>query len=914
MNFRSVITALLLLLPFWCGAQPICQITHYDEFSGLSQQSVKQVAQDGQGMIWMATWNGLNRFDGYHFNVVKPHVGDGIGIYSDRINGIVKNAKGNLWCRIDQRCYLFNVKTYYFTDFLTPIEQRLKTTLKIIRMRTAQDGTTVFECEGGSFLVVEDGNPVETAQLVSQMPRKKYRLLGNKQYRQFVGFSEESFVFSGTDRFGVIWMITPDGDIYYTRDVKAAMTRYPERIPDGNLMFSLVDTQGNVWLRGNDGVSKLSFSRYPYEQLALQPASPGRAFMRDSKGRIWVACREDATVRIYSSQMKLQGYLSPSGKVQPGYVSFGARVYCMLEDRNHQIWLGTKPEGLFRLREQGEGGFTLKHFLYDQQNAWSLAADNIYDLQQDAQGRLWIATMKGGLCCVEQPMDDDPRFSRLKNFPEECMSLRRILITRQGVMLMASTGGLVVSDSREPINRMSFHRHVGEANRASSLSNVAVMDVVEDRQGKVFVATESGGVNQILNSNLLDDQLQFRHFDESHGLPSDVAISLVSYGDAIWVVSSHSLIRLDPTTGVAANYDANYWERELRFTEAHPLQLQDGRWLIGMQDGVIMTSLDKMERPVVVPRIALTSIMVQNGRDSLAVNDLDTLILRPHERNLTVNFAALDYVDASNIQYAFRLEGDENQWNFIGRNHSATFLDMEPGTYHLQIRSTNSNGEWMDNIRTLTIIVKPTFWETPWAKLLWILLIAGVVYAIVRTFLYIKAIKRKQHDTLEAYLRLMEERENERTIYEKTGERGSEGTRNVSTPEDSSKGNLSPTSPRPLVPSLSEADEAFMRRVMDFMEKHLSDSEVNIQDMADATATSKTNLNRKMKSLLGVTPADFLRQSRIQRACQLLCETEMSISEIALTCGFADQNYFSKAFRSQKGVSPSSFRAKGING
>ena len=105
-----------------------------------------------------------------------------------------------------------------------------------------------------------------------------------------------------------------------------------------------------------------------------------------------------------------------------------------------------------------------------------------------------------------------------------------------------------------------------------------------------------------------------------------------------------------------------------------------------------------------------------------------------------------------------------------------------------------------------------------------------------------------------------------------------------------------------------------MRRVMDFMEKHLSDSEVNIQDMADATATSKTNLNRKMKSLLGVTPADFLRQSRIQRACQLLCETEMSISEIALTCGFADQNYFSKAFRLQKGVSPSSFRAKGING
>ena len=82
----------------------------------------------------------------------------------------------------------------------------------------------------------------------------------------------------------------------------------------------------------------------------------------------------------------------------------------------------------------------------------------------------------------------------------------------------------------------------------------------------------------------------------------------------------------------------------------------------------------------------------------------------------------------------------------------------------------------------------------------------------------------------------------------------------------------------------------------------------SIADMADATATSKSGLNRKMKSLVGLTPADFLREARIKHACQLLQETGQSISDIAYACGFTDPKYFGKCFRNTLGCSPSEYR------
>ena len=100
-----------------------------------------------------------------------------------------------------------------------------------------------------------------------------------------------------------------------------------------------------------------------------------------------------------------------------------------------------------------------------------------------------------------------------------------------------------------------------------------------------------------------------------------------------------------------------------------------------------------------------------------------------------------------------------------------------------------------------------------------------------------------------------------------------------------------------------------MNRVVAFVEEHLADSNIGVDDMASAAALSRSSLNRKMKSLVGLAPADFLREARIKRACTLLTESGTSVADTAYRCGFTDPKYFSRVFRQSVGVSPSDYKA-----
>ena len=313
--------------------------------------------------------------------------------------------------------------------------------------------------------------------------------------------------------------------------------------------------------------------------------------------------------------------------------------------------------------------------------------------------------------------------------------------------------------------------------------------------------------------------------------------------------------------------------------------LPDGRRIFGLQDGAFTIMPSSLKKSGFVPSIALTSISVENNKPNHAVNALDTLILSSHERNVTINFSALDYAGNDDIHYAFLMGNDEGAWNYIEKTHSATFLDLRPGTHLLRIRSTNSDGVWVDNTRTLTIIVKPTFWETTWAKILYILLIALVMYAILRTHRHISELNKKQKETHEAYLALLNHEEYKAKNEELTTEE-------------------TPTEP---TITIKPEDEAFMKRAMKFIEEHIGDPNINIGDMAEATATSRSGLNRKMKSLLGVTPLDFIREARIRKACKMLA-TGMSVNDVAYSCGFSDPKYFGKCFKADMGMTPTEYK------
>ncbi|MDY4889975.1 MAG: helix-turn-helix domain-containing protein [Prevotella sp.] len=473
---------------------------------------------------------------------------------------------------------------------------------------------------------------------------------------------------------------------------------------------------------------------------------------------------------------------------------------------------------------------------------------------------------------------------------------------QQQVLLAATTEGLIVSRLEPQADRMIFRLHQREADRTQSLSSSGMMDIIKAHNGRLYVSTESGGVNLIEDADLLKEQLTFRHYTvQNHMLPSDVVMSMAPMPNGrCAIVSSHLVSIVDSTTQYR-QLDTHYFNADYRFSEARPLMVDNDTWIFGLNDGAFLTTTHQMERQTYQPQMVLTCLEVRGESSEVRgekqvsewwnIERMDTLTLQPHERNITLHFAAIDYQAPERISYAFRLmtdgQRDTTQWNYIGTNRSVTLLNLEPGTYRLEVRSTNADGVWMDNQRVLTLIVKPTFWEAWYGKLLLVLLIAGFVAAVIYTLLYIRRIKRQHRETLEKYQSLIEVSGKRSQV---SGERSE-----VSGEESQDSGeNLDP----------------MLQRVMQFVEENIANSDVNVGDMASAAAVSRSGLQRKVKQAMGITPQDLLHEARIKRACQLLRQTDKTVAEVAYACGFSDPKYFSRSFKQSTGLSPTEYKTQ----
>ncbi|MDE6151762.1 MAG: helix-turn-helix domain-containing protein, partial [Prevotella sp.] len=355
----------------------------------------------------------------------------------------------------------------------------------------------------------------------------------------------------------------------------------------------------------------------------------------------------------------------------------------------------------------------------------------------------------------------------------------------------------------------------------------------------------------------------------------------------IFIQCNNMVATLDPDMSHIENYGRSFWGENLQFSDAEPLILKDGRLVLSLHTGALTVSTDKLLTAEYTPRIALTSLRIAGMTPDYAVDYRDTIRISPSHRDFSLVFAALDHTGNRYIRYATKLDNDSS-WSYPTTANSIDIRDIDAGTHTLQIRSTNALGQWTDNIRRVTIIVEPRFLETWYGRLLMMVFIAGCIAALTYIIMYIRNLEKRRKETLEAYLMLLEQKD--------------EAPESLPTPDEK------PAAPIVIAPRLSEEDEAFLCRMTDFIERNISDSDININDIAAATAVSRSGLNRKMRQLLGVTPADFLKEARMKRAVKMLKETSKPVADIAYACGFSDPKYFAKCIKASTGKTPSELR------
>ena len=557
------------------------------------------------------------------------------------------------------------------------------------------------------------------------------------------------------DKAENLWLLPTEGNFcYYDRKektLKPLLTdiNNPKSIFSPLVRSYTLDNQGNCWFATARGVEKLCFFPQSYQFNLTDYEAETRAFLRDSNNRLWTASKSNY-IQIYAPDGTLEGYLSAQGNIVKEKQPFYNGVYSILEDKNNNIWLGTKDIGLFQLRKTGTNHYSIHHFEHQPDNPYSLSSNSIYAIYQDSRNHIWVGCYGGGLNLLTQAKDGKISFSHgnneLRNYPIAYgMKVRNIAEAPGGVILVGTTNGLLTfSNNFERLEEIKFYRNIRRPGDKNSLSANDIMHIYTDKNQTTYIISFTGGVNKVISEKLLSENIRFKNYDKNNGLASDLALSMIEdTQNQLWVVSEIALSKFNPVKETFENYELSSIYQEFNFSEAIPVINARNQIVLGTDKGFLEVSPEKMHKSGYVPPIVFTGLKIQGHSTDYSIDNLKELELEPSQRNVTFQFAALDYVNPKGILYAYRLQGLEEEWNEADNNRSASYINLPAGKYQLQVKSTNSDGVWTDNVRTMSVHVLPTFWETYWAWLLYFVLFILFTATIVYVLFYIYRLRHR---------------------------------------------------------------------------------------------------------------------------------------------------------------------------
>lgn len=641
-----------------------------------------------------------------------------------------------------------------------------------------------------------------------------------------------------------------DDDIYRFSLISYTFNDIPPTEKDslrhlvGKTWTGIADRQGNRWTADRSGLYKSFSPHHPAHILEGTEGHHPRAFLIDDKGNLMIGLRDIPAITTYSST---SGTSSATASSPP---------YCLLQSSTGDIWVGAKPGGICRLGHE------------------PFCDDAVYDIAEDSFGRLWVATFGNGVKCIPDPSSPTPALS----VSSGGRKVRKLLIA-DSLLIATTTDGLLtglIDCTSDTLHDTRIYRRDGVI--ASSLSSNALMSLAKDSRGNIYICTESSGCDMTDVASLLAGNPTFTHFNTAtSSLPSDICRAMTMASDStLIIVGNDNVMLFNPHTDVCVNYNSHFWGDSCRFTEATPLQLTDGSWIFGTEQGAVVASEHNLMSRGYVPPLVFVSCSVNGHPGRFAPTVSPYIKLEANSRNLSVDFAAIDFTDNSGILYRTRFDG--SPWTGAVPSRRADLFNLTPGRHLLEVQSTDRYGRWVDNTLRVDIEVEPFWHETVAARVVFMLLAIAFIWAIIYTYHYIRRVNRQRSELLEKYMTLLSA---DREHHAKT----------VVTP----------------MPDGNPEVNIFLERVRRFIEENIGNADASVDDMAAAAAVSRSTLNRRLRSSLGISAAQLMTEARMQHAVILLGDGDRSssrIAEIADMCGYSDPHYFQRVFARKYGCTP----------
>ena len=492
---------------------------------------------------------------------------------------------------------------------------------------------------------------------------------------------------------------------------------------------AFIDRQGELWLSTyQTGIDCLNLRQQQFRLHDMRRSNRDigevRAMLQLNSGEVLFSTKDQKILTADRKEIPVTGSADAD-----------LSLYCFMQDTDGSLLLGTRYDGLFRLEGRrltniGTAG-----------DGTALNCNAVYDMLLTADSTLYIGTYEGGVNILK-----DNSFINSGNiwqdYPAQQCSRVRCLMSLADTMILAGT-----------TNGLLQIRHRDRKTWFTPYSDIHCL--LRDSRGDIWMGSFSGGLCKVLS--LADDTrpAQFLPYTVHNGLRSDIVLSLAEdRSGRLWFASENNITQFNPVTGTFQHFTPFFNSIEGCFTESKALMLKSGDILFGYNNGYCAFTPERILRSEDVPQLHFTDFQLFNSEVVLGDEDsplktsigtTDEITLSHDQSVWSIEYAAIDFFNADKIEYAFILDGFDKEWNYVHNQRRTTYTNLPAGHYTFRVRSTNAEGAWVDNERTLSVHILPSFWHTGWAILIYLLIAALILFV---TYLIVSRYNRLQQQML----------------------------------------------------------------------------------------------------------------------------------------------------------------------
>lgn len=748
-----------------------------DNPKSLSNNTIRAMDFDSKGMLWIGTQGGgLNKFNPYteefeHF----LHTGS-------QENEIRGNSIWSVLVDDDDNVYIG--VTGKGVDKIIPSMGG-----KVIHINidakthpiSPEDGVRALYIDDEKMLWASYGTQGVTKTSPTKQVLEHYIHAG--QNPNEIG-GNLIFDISG-DNEGNIWMASYGGGLNKLEAKSKKITRFSSNVVDESKLISdlvygiLISEDDEIWIITEMGISKYtpslnSFSNFSNNACKQNSLSDNRirSIYIDKKGIIWLGTESGVDKLINHEEFKTYTNISGDNKSIAESIIRG-----ICKDKEGNIWMGLIQNGLYKYNPL-KNKFT--SYFVDNQNQNGLKGNHISSIFQDSKGTLWISEWDHGLFRYNDATDNfthiaanyHPKIQLTDN------RVQSIIEHPEGVFWVATENGLNRIDLSD--HKISYYQHEpGNPNSIggnSIQSNALVFDSDENlwigswegglskiqffddkheeykvtrwknlpdssnvlnnnnvislnisNSGIIWIGTFGGGLNRFDTKNNT-----FHSFTVDDGLPNNIIYAILDdqFGN-LWLSTDNGLSMFNPSTEEFLNFDESDGLVSNQFFWGSSHKSFDNELFFGGINGLNSffpenISIDTSNAIGVLVDLHINNAPIESD-SSLSV--LSALELKHDQNFLSFEFASLDFNDPGKNQYKYMLEGLEKDWVEIGNNRVANYTNLVPGNYTFKYIVSNSDGIWSEQENSFSFHIKPPWYKTIFARIIFVLLFIGALYS-----------------------------------------------------------------------------------------------------------------------------------------------------------------------------------------